>query len=178
MNSDLEISTAIFIQFAVLSMMAIGGGVLALAPDMLRFVSDTNPWITAKTFVDCFTLAQVAPGPNFLFATLVGMQAAGLTGAAAATAALVVPPSALTLASLHFGSKLNWGSRGAAIRKAVAPLSIGMVAATAWSLGSMTVHSWAQGLLFAAALAILLRTRLNPLWLVAAGAGAGMAGWV
>jgi chromate transporter len=178
MNSDMEISSSIFLHFALLSMMAIGGGVLALAPDMLRFVVDTHHWMDAKTFVECFTLAQIAPGPNFLFATLVGMQAAGLAGAIAATAALVIPPAGLAILLLHYGSKLDWGPRGRAVPKALLPLSIGMVGATAWSLGSMTIHSAAQGGLFLVALGILLRTRMNPLWLIAAGAAAGMAGWV
>lgn len=176
MNTDLEISTAILLHFALLSMMAIGGGVIALAPDMLRFVVETHHWMSAETFVQCFTLAQVAPGPNFLFATLVGLEVAGLTGAVAATVALVVPPAALAIASIHFGSKIRWGTKGDALRAAILPLSIGMVAATAWSLGGMTVHSAAQAGLFLAALGVTLATRLNPLWLIAAGAG--MVGWV
>lgn len=53
-----------------------------------------------------------------------------------------------------------------------------MVAATAWSLGSMTLHSAAQAGLFVAALSVTLTTRLNPLWLIAGGAVAGMVGWV
>ncbi|MBF0325916.1 MAG: chromate transporter [Alphaproteobacteria bacterium] len=178
MNSDLEISVTLFLHFALLSMMAIGGGVLALTPEMLRFVTETHPWMTPQVFVECFTLAQIAPGPNLLFATLVGMQAAGLTGAVAATTALIVPPSILAMASLHFGAKVRWGGWGATIRRAIMPLSIGMVGATAWSLTTMTVHNWAQGLLFAAALGVMVKTRLNPLWLIAAGAGAGAMGWV
>lgn len=178
MNSDMEISSAIFLHFALLSMMAIGGGVIALAPDMLRFVVETHGWMSAETFVRCFTLAQIAPGPNFLFATLVGMQAAGPAGAVAATVALVVPPAGLAILSLHFGSKIRWGGRGRALRAAILPLSIGMVGATAWSLGTMTVHSAGQGLLFLGATGVMLKTRLNPLWLIAAGAAAGAAGWV
>jgi chromate transporter len=178
MNGDHDIAIDLFLHFALLSMMAIGGGVISLAPDMLRYVVETHHWMSADSFVECFTLAQVAPGPNFLFATLVGMQVAGLTGAVAATVALVVPPAALTMASLHFGSKIKWGKAGHALRTAILPLSIGMIASTAWSLGTMTVHSAAQAGLFLATLCITLATRLNPLWLIAMGACAGMAGWV
>lgn len=178
MNSDWDISATLFLHLALLSMMAIGGGVLALAPDILRFVSDTNHWVSRETFVESFTLAQIAPGPNFLFATLLGLKIAGLPGAAAATLALVLPPATLAILSLHFGSKIRWGGFGMALRRALQPLSIGMVSASAWSLGTITVHTAAQGGVFLAALVLLVRTRVNPLWLIAAGAGAGMAGWI
>lgn len=178
MSNDLDVSLGLFLHLALLSLMAVGGGVISVTPDILRYVVDSQHWITADEFMRCFTLAQIAPGPNFLFATLVGMEAAGFLGATAATVALIVPPALLALTLLHFGSRVEWGEGGAAFRAAILPLSIGMVAASAWSLGSMAVHTAAQGLLFAAALAVLLRSRLNPLWLVALGAAAGITGLV
>lgn len=169
MDSPVSIALQIFVHFALLSLMAVGGGVLALAPEMMRYVSETHAWISAADFVECFTLAQIAPGPNFLFATLVGERAAGLAGAVAATVALIVPPALLTLATLHFGAKRLDSPLGARLRVAILPLSIGMVAASSWSLAAMSLGSLAQGAAFAIATALLFLTRLNPLWLIALG---------
>lgn len=169
MDSPWSIGGQILLHFTLLSLMAIGGGVVALSPEMMRFMTETHQWVSHQVFVEAFTLAQVAPGPNFLFATIVGYRAAGVIGAAAATVALVGPPSLLAVLALRYGNRLVGQSFGTRVRLAVMPLSIGMMAATSWSLTLMAVQTVTQIGLFAAAVAVLVWTRLNPLWLIAVG---------
>ncbi|MBI2242337.1 MAG: chromate transporter [Magnetospirillum gryphiswaldense] len=176
MDRQDEIALQIFWHFAMLSMMAVGGGVLALAPDMMRYVADDNGWITRQDFIESFTLAQIAPGPNFLFATLVGMKAAGIAGAAAATIAVIVPPAAFAAFSLHWGAKRRGSTWGQKLRRAVLPLSIGMVCSTAWALTRSSVHTPLDWLAFAIAVAVLYGTRFNPLWVIGACGALGVAG--
>lgn len=178
MNDDTDVALQIFWHFALLSMMAIGGGVLALAPEMMRFVADDNGWITRQDFIESFTLAQIAPGPNFLFATLVGMKAAGLAGAAAATVAVIVPPALFAALVLHWGGKRRQSAWGSKVRQAVLPLSIGMVCATAWALTRSSVHAPAEWALFAVAVIVLFRTKLNPLWVIGACGGLAAIGLI
>ena len=96
-DSDNPVLAALGVHFALLSMMAIGGGVIMLAPDIQRYVVDSNHWITAQQFAAAYTIAQAAPGPNLLYVTLVGWWAAGWAGALVATLAIIVPPATLTL---------------------------------------------------------------------------------
>jgi chromate transporter len=178
MSSEGSIAWTLFVHFAMLSMMAIGGGVIALAPDMQRFVVDANHWISDENFITAFTIAQVSPGPNFLFATLVGLQAAGWMGALAATVGIIVPPAALTVVALRASVKRSGGAVGRTVKAALSPLSVGMMLATAWSLARVADNSWGGALLTALTAAIVLSKKLNPLWLIAAGALIGILGWV
>ena len=119
-----SIAWTLFVHFAMLSLMAVGGGVLVLAPDMQRFVVDANPWMSNENFIAAYTIAQVAPGPNVLFVALVGMQAAGLIGAAAATLALIVPPAAIVPVRVLFD---NESSERTTILEVFAHDSVGLL---------------------------------------------------
>ena len=178
MDSQESIAGTLFLHFVMLSMMAIGGGVISLAPDMQRFVVDAHHWLSNENFVAAFTIAQVSPGPNFLFATLVGLQAAGWLGALAATVAIVIPPAILTVVVLRASTRRSGNRYGRMLKAALAPLSVGMILATAWSLARVADNSWSAAVLTAATVVILLTRKINPLWLIAAGALIGMTGWI
>ena len=57
----------LFGHFAVLSLMAIGGGVVMVAPEIQRYVVDSHHWMTAEQFSAAYAIAQAAPGPNMLY---------------------------------------------------------------------------------------------------------------
>ncbi|TMB25859.1 MAG: chromate transporter [Deltaproteobacteria bacterium] len=168
-----------FLHFALLSLMAIGGGVVMVAPEMQRYVVDSHHWITAEQFSAAFALAQAAPGPNFLYITLVGWEVAGWAGAAAATLAILGPPTLLSVAMVRASANRAPGPLARAIGKGLVPISVGLVFATGWILlrgsGSWDFRGATLALLAAA---IVFRTKVNPIWLIAAGAAVGVAGFV
>lgn len=67
------------LHIALLSGTAIGGGMIAVMPDMHRFVVDTHHWMTSEQFAEAFAMAQASPGPNFLYVSLIGWKVAGWT---------------------------------------------------------------------------------------------------
>ena len=174
-----SIVAPMFVHFAVLSLMAIGGGVVMVAPEMQRYVVDSHHWISAEQFSAAFALAQAAPGPNFLYITLVGWEVAGWAGAVAATVAILGPPTVLTIAMVHASGNRAPGPLARAIGKGLVPISVGLVFATGWILlrGSGS-WDWRGATLAFVAAAVLLRTRINPVWVIAAGAAVGVAGFV
>lgn len=173
-----SIALILLLHCSAISMMAVGGGVVALTPELERLVVDTHHWMSARTFIENYTLAQAAPGPNMLFVTLLGLQAAGAAGALAATVGIILPPAVFLLAVLRFGQQRLPAATAALLRRAMAPLSVGLMLATSWSLSTMAVDRWQGLLLLVLTTVCILRTRLNPLWLIAAGALAGVLGWV
>jgi chromate transporter len=177
-NAETNVVWALFLHLAVLSLMAVGGGVIALTPDIVRVVVDENHWMTADAFVECFTIAQIAPGPNMLFATLIGMRVGGLFGAVTATVALVVPPALLVVAALHVGGRVKTGRWGAICRSALVPISVGMMAAACWGLIETSTRSVAQAVLLVGFVVVLVRTRINPLILIVCGGVLGALGIV
>ncbi|HEY1148021.1 MAG TPA: chromate transporter [Pseudoduganella sp.] len=178
------------LHLAVLSLSAIGGGVVLVAPDIHDYVAVQNHWLTSEQFSAVYALAQAAPGPNVLFITLVGWLIGGMAGALATTAAVIVPSSLLALGAAKLAARRGRTARRKgegetagrsnrwtrALRQALAPLSAGMLAAAAWSFLSMANASViAIGLALLSA-AIVYGTKINPVYLIAAGALAGAAG--
>jgi chromate transporter len=177
------------LHLAVLSLSAIGGGVVLVAPDIHDYVAVQHHWLTSEQFSAVYALAQAAPGPNVLFVTLVGWMIAGMAGALATTAAVIVPSSLFALGAAKLAARRGrtGASKGGgasarsnrwtqALRHALAPLSAGMLAAAAWSFLSMAnASAIAIGLALLSA-AIVYGTKINPVYLIAAGALAGAAG--
>jgi len=166
---------ALFTHLALLSLMAIGG-VSSILPDMQRYVVEANQWLSATQFADIYALGQAAPGPNMMFVTLLGWQLAGWTGAIVASIAIIVPPVLLTLAVTRLNANKPNGALGRAIRGGLSPITIGLTLSSGWILAHTADHDWRGALLTLLTVALMLRTRLNPVWLILAGALAGMAG--
>ena len=165
---------------ALLSFAAVGGGVIMLAPDIHRYVVDVHRWIDSEQFSAAYAIAQAAPGPNMLFVTLVGWQVAGWLGAVLATGAVIVPPALLTFVATRASSRRGGGVGrfGKAVRNGLAPLSVGLLLAGVWVLFESTGAGWRESLVVVATLAVVLRTKINPLWLICAGALAGVGGLI
>ena len=166
---------ALALHFALLSLMAIGG-VSSILPDMQRYVVEANHWLSERQFADAYALAQAAPGPNMMFVTLLGWQLAGLTGAIVTTLATIGPPIVLTLCVTRLNARNPDAPLGRAIRGGLGPIAIGLTLASGWILARSNDPDWPAGALTLLTILLMLRTRLNPVWLILAGAIAGMTG--
>jgi chromate transporter len=165
----------LFAHFAIISMLSIGGA-LATSSEMHRYLVDERGWINHQQFVESITLAQAAPGPNVLFVTLLGWQVAGTAGALATTLGVLVPSSVLTFyanrwRAAHYTSRLV-----RAIRLGLSPVAIGMTAAAGWVIAANSDFNPKLLALTILTMSVVLRSKINPLWLIALGAGLGASG--
>ncbi|HKX38468.1 MAG TPA: chromate transporter, partial [Burkholderiales bacterium] len=64
----------IALYFGLLSLLAFGG-MPAVMPEMQRIVVEVRGWTGPVEFVQLFAVAQAAPGPNVLIASLIGYRA-------------------------------------------------------------------------------------------------------
>lgn len=167
----------LFVHCALLSLMAIGGA-MATAPELHRHVVDTRHWLSDADFGTAVALAQASPGPNLLFVAVVGFKVAGLAGALAAMVGMLLPSTALTLLVFRWGTARRDQPAVAAFVAGMAPVTLGLVAATAWLLARPLVGQPGGAALVAGSLWVAWRTRCNPLWLIAIGALVGALGWV
>lgn len=163
------------LHLAMLSLMAVGGGVVLLAPEVSQYVVGGKHWLSSEQFSAAYAIAQAAPGPNMLFISLVGWLIAGWTGAICATLAVLLPTTMLTLAILRLKTERLGGRLTRALGDAFAPMSIGFLAATAWLFAQASNPDWRADALTVLCALILLRTKINPVALIALGALAGMA---
>jgi len=166
---------ALFTHFLMLSRLAIGGAITTV-PDMHRLIVDERGWLDDTAFTASIALAQAAPGPNVLFVAVIGYNVGGLAGVAAAMVGNLLPSTTLALVASRWGAQRS-ASRGVrAFTGGLAPVTLGLLAATAWILTEpVRGHpgAWAP---VAVTLFVMLGTKLSPLWPIALGALAGALG--
>jgi chromate transporter len=183
-----------FLHFAALSVLAVGGAITT-APDMHRYLVGQQAWLSEAQFNASIALSQAAPGPNVLFVALlgwhVGLNAGGgvgptawawaLLGVLVAMVGILLPSTVLTLAATRWAHR-NRERRGVrAFKAGMAPIVIALLMATGWVLSSAhskPAEDWRLWLLTVVVTGVVWRTRVPLLWLIAAGAGLGMLGWV
>ncbi len=163
--------------YGQLSVLAVGG-VASVLPEMQRQVVEVHRWMGQQEFASLFALAQAAPGPNMMVATLVGWRVAGFSGALAATAGMVGPSSVLTYATARAWRRFHHTAWRQAIQAGLTPITVGLVAAGAALLAGSTTHGAGTAAATAVTAIVVAFTRVHPLWLLAAGAAAGAFGWV
>lgn len=168
---------AIFVRFFVLCTFAVGG-LNTVMPGLFHYVVDEQGWITARQFTDLYALGQAAPGPNALWVTLIGLHIASWQGALAATLAMLLPGVIFSLVMVTLQARNPNSPFQIAFRRGLSPIAIGLMFSTGWLLLRSVGHDWVGLAITLATMAALLRTKLNPLLLLAAGALAGVAGIV
>lgn len=166
---------AMFGHFAMLSMIAIGGA-LSMSPEMHRYLVDTRGWLSHQQFTDSITLAQAAPGPNILFVTLMGWQMAGPVGAAVATVGMMLPSSIITYYANRWSTQRDDSRLVQAIRIGLSPIAIGFTGSAGWIIAVNNDVRWTLVATTVATVVVVMRSKFNPLWLIAAGALLGILG--
>jgi chromate transporter len=172
---------ALFDAFYRSGALVFGGGHVVLP--LLQAQVVAPGWVSNETFLAGYGLAQAVPGPLFTFAAylgaVMGAPPNGLTGAAIALTALLLPGMLLVYGMLPFWDALR-------TRAAAQAAMRGTNAAVVGILGSALYHPvWTSAVLtprdFALALAgfLLLTVWRQPPWIVVlllAAAGA-LSGW-
>jgi chromate transporter len=162
-------------QFVILSLVAFGGA-NAVVPEMQRQSVELHHWMNGREFAALFAIAQAAPGPNVMIATLVGWKVAGIVGGLVATVAMCAPSCVLAYFVARLWDRYRETRWRAAIGAGLAPLTVGLVAASAWLLSSAADLEWRLTLVTVATALVGYLTKLNPLWCLGAAAGLGFAG--
>jgi len=176
MSGTAHILGEIAVRFAALSLVAIGG-INAILPEIHRVVVDVEAWMTSAEFADLFALAQLAPGPNAMVVALVGWKVAGLAGALVATVAACGPSSVACYFAWHWADRLRESKLRAVVQRALAPLAIGLILASGYTLAQGADRSPGALALTTVAAATLAFTRVNPVWILVAAALAGVVGF-
>ena len=184
----------LFMHFAVLSLLGIGGAITT-APDMHRFLVSEKNWLTDESFSSCIALAQSAPGPNVLFVALMGWQVGvnaggglsagahawwlGLLGMMLTMLGIMLPSSVLTYKATKWAHANRDLISVQTFKSGMAPIVIGLLVSTGWLLSAAhrdIAQDWKIWMVTAVATLVMLRTSIHLLWLIAAGGILGAAG--
>jgi len=171
---------SLFSVFAPLSLITVGGGQTTLT-EIQNQVVNVHQWMSAQEFLNAFAIARLAPGPGSLLVTLIGWHVSGFWGAVVATAA-IFGPSAFLVYGVAYLWKRHRGARWqVALEAGLRPVAAGMILAVVYVLFTTLEGGWvAQGIAIAATV-LMMRTKINPLILIAIGAAitvaASFIGW-
>ena len=186
----------LFMHFASLSLLAVGGAITT-APDMHRYLVGEQGWLTDAQFNSSIALSQAAPGPNVLFVALigwnVGLNAGGgpsagfmawalaLLGVLVSLVAIMLPSSVLTYTATRWAHRNRELRAVRAFKTGMAPIVIALLIATGWLLSAVhnqPARDWPLWLLTACATLLVWRTKIHLLWMIGAGAVLGALGLV
>jgi chromate transporter len=167
--------------FMLLSLLAVGGAITT-ASDMHRYVVVEQGWISDAQFTSSIAIAQAAPGPNVLFVAVIGWNVAGAAGALATLVGTMLPSTLLVLAVSRWAAQRRESRGVRAFTTGMAPLTLGLLLATGWVLAEPFVRvpdqRWGALALITITIAVMLRSKLSPMWLVALGAVVGALGGI
>jgi chromate transporter len=171
--------------FGVLSLLSIGGG-NAVLPDMHLQAVKQHHWLSDSQFADVFSISQTAPGPSILIVTMIGYAAglhaggipAAILGGVVATVAMVLPAASLVYAITLFWQKAEQSKWRIAVEKGFAPLTVGLILASSLVMSRAADHDWKAYTLTAVCTLIFVRTKINPLYIVAIAGVIGYFGVV
>ena len=164
--------------FASLSLVAMGGA-NAVVPEIHRQIVGAHGWMNDATFAQLFAIAQAAPGPNILLASLIGWRVAGMAGLAVATLAMIVPASILAFTVGRLVNRLAEAPWISVIKAGLVPVAVGLIMAGGLVMGRAAVHSlFSLAITVGAAIFVLFSDR-NPLWAIAGGTIISLLGlWI
>jgi chromate transporter len=169
--------TTLFIYFATLSLFAVGGANAAI-PEMHRIAVDVMHWMNDRQFADMFAIAQLSPGPNVIIVTLIGYHVAGIAGGAVATFAMCGPTCFVAFLVAGVWDRFKDAPWRIAIQAGLVPVSLGLIAASAFVLARLADSNTYAAAITAVAAVMAFATRINPLWVFAAGGLLGLSGWL
>jgi len=165
----MDIITEVFLLFAKLGLLSVGGGNAILAE--LQRESVGRGWLTHAQFTEAFAIGQMSPGPGTFWVVPVGYQAAGVPGAIAAVVGFFLPTAIIGLVAIGAWGRLRQSRWLAAMRDSLLPVGIGLSLAGFYTMARAVLTDIPSALVAGAAALVLWRTTLpTPLVLVGAGA--------
>ena len=131
-------------------------------------------WLSESQLLDAVAAGQVTPGPVFTTATFIGYLLGSWQGALAATVGIFLPAFVLVGLSAFLVPRIRRSPSLSAFQDGVNAAAVALMASVLWDLGRAALLGlWTAALALGSAV-LLVRLRINPPWLVAAGALAGL----
>ncbi len=132
-------------------------------------------WLNNGQLLDAIAVGQVTPGPLFTTATFVGYLLGGVKGAALATAGIFLPAFLFVAISGPLVPRLRRSAVAGAFLDGVNVASLALMAVVTWQLGIGTLVDPVTLILALVATFLLVRYKVNSIWMVLAGGLVGLA---
>jgi chromate transporter len=130
--------------------------------------------LTDQQLLDAVAIGQLTPGPLFTAATFIGYVLAGVPGALLATLGIFLPSFVYVAISSPYIPRLRASPWAGPFLDGVNAAALGLMAAVTWQLARASIVDPLTGAIALAALALLLRFKVNTAWMILGGALIGL----
>jgi chromate transporter len=173
--------SSLFFYFVKVGSVLYGSGYVLLAFLQGDLVGRWH-WLTATQLLDATAVGQVTPGPVFTTATFIGYLlgarsgglSSGLLGAIVATVGIFLPSFVFVAMSGPLIPRLRKSPIAGAFLDGVNVASLALMAVVTWYLGRAAILDSPTALLAMVSSILLIRFRVNSLWLILGGALIGI----
>jgi chromate transporter len=163
---------SLFLVFLKVGAVVFGSGYVLLAFLRADLVVQRG-WLTDSQLVDAIAIGQITPGPVFTTATFIGYLLDGAWGAIVATVGIFLPAFVLVAASGPLLPRIRESKIAGAFLDGVIVASLALMAVVTWQLARASILDFLTAALAVISAVLLLRFRLNSVWLMLLGALAG-----
>ena len=159
----------ILVTFSILSLVAVGGA-NAVLPEMHRQLVDLRGWLDDATFAQLYALAQAAPGPNILVASVMGWRIGGWGGMAMATVGMLLPAAVLAWIMAGLVQRLRGAPWLKPAQGGLVPIAVGLLLAAGLVMAEASSQFGLLPLVVVAVSSVFVwRTNYSPLWVLVGG---------
>lgn len=163
----------LFLVFAKIGAVLFGSGYVLLA--FLRTdLVDRLHWLTPQQLLDSVAVGQITPGPVFTTATFIGYLVSGVPGAITATVGIFAPAFFFVAASGVVIPRIRRSPLAGAMLDGVVAGSLALMGVVAWQLGRAALVDLVTVVIAVLSLILLLRFRVNSVWLILAAGAFGL----
>ena len=150
-----------------------GGGYVLLA-FLEQGLVQQHAWLTRQQLLNAVAIGQFTPGPVLSTATFIGYILGGIPGAVVATIGIFLPSFLYVALLAPVLFRLRQSVWIAAFIDSVNVCAVALMTGVTVRLGIDALTGWPALLTSLASLAILLRWKINPAWIVLGGGIAGL----
>jgi chromate transporter len=164
----------LFLTFLKIGSILYGSGYVLLAFLRADFVERLG-WLTETQLLDAVAVGQVTPGPVLSTATFIGYVLGSWEGALLATVGIFLPSFVFVTVSGPIIPHLRRSAWAGALLDGVNVAALALMAGVTWQLAQKAIVDPLTAVLAALGAVLLLRFRLNSVWLVLLGGLVGLA---
>jgi len=163
----------LFLAFLKFGVVVFGSGYVLLAFLKADLV-DRWHWLTQAQLLDAVAAGQVTPGPVFTTATFIGYLLHGWSGALVATLGIFLPSFLMVGGLGSLQARLKRIPQSRAFLDGINVGALALMATVTAGLARAALVDFGTLLLGLLSAVLLLRTKLNPTWLVLGGGVVGL----
>jgi len=147
---------------------------MAAFPEMKVLTVEVHKWLTFPQLIHLYSVGHMAPGPNMMMIVSIGEWAGGILGALVTLLAFFGPTALLAYVVARVWKRLETWRWRTSVQQGLAPVSIGLLLAGCFTMAKGAVTGLETSTIAVGTLLILLQYKVNPAFLVVAGAIVGV----